>query len=114
MDTRRDAFQAIADPNRRQILSLLAHEPQNLNAIAENFSVTRQAVSLHLRILEECGLVQIKNVGRERICSARLENLGEVSAWIDQYRAHWEKKIDSLEKCLATQKKERHVGKRKK
>ena len=60
MEARRDVFQAIADPTRRAIISLLAAEPQNLNAIAGNFDVTRQAISLHIKILEECGLIEIK------------------------------------------------------
>jgi DNA-binding transcriptional ArsR family regulator len=114
MDARRDVFQAIADPTRRAIINLIAEKPQNLNAIAENFSVTRQAVSLHIKILTECGLVEINQQGRERYCQAHLERLSEVSIWIDQYRQHFENKLDSLEKYLHQLQKTKKNAKRKK
>ncbi|HTL80190.1 MAG TPA: metalloregulator ArsR/SmtB family transcription factor [Bacteroidia bacterium] len=97
---RRDVFQAIADPTRRAILSVLASHPLNLNAVAENFHVSRPAVSKHIKILTECGLVTITQQGRERYCEAKLEKLNEVSEWVDQYRKFWEDKFDSLEKYL--------------
>ena len=74
---RRDVFQAIADPTRREIISLLAQESLNLNAVAENFSVSRPAVSKHIKILAECGLVIIQQQGRERYCKANLLKLKE-------------------------------------
>jgi DNA-binding transcriptional ArsR family regulator len=114
METRRDVFQAIADPTRRAIINLLASKPQNLNAIAENFDVTRQAISLHIKILTECGLIEVTQRGRERFCEAQLEKLGEVSIWIDQYRQHFESKLDSLEKYLQKLQKSKAHGKRKK
>ena len=64
MEMRRDVFQAIADPIRRQIIGLVAEKPLNVNAIAEQFEVSRQAVSVHVRILTECGLIIIKKQGR--------------------------------------------------
>ena len=79
MEARRDVFQAIADPTRREIINLIANQPQNLNAISANFSMTRQAISLHIKILEECGLVVVRPVGRERVCEARLENHGKAA-----------------------------------
>lgn len=97
---RRDVFQAIADPTRREIISLVARSSMNLNAIAGNFDVSRPAISQHIKILTECGLVIIKKQGRERICEAKLEKLNEVSAWIEQYRQFWETKFDALEKYL--------------
>lgn len=97
---RRDVFQAIADPTRRQILGLIAHQPLNLNTVAEKFDVSRPAISKHIRILTECGLVEIKVKGRERFCEARLNKLNEVSAWIEQYREFWSAKLDSLENYL--------------
>ncbi|OQP56746.1 transcriptional regulator [Niastella populi] len=97
----RDIFQAIADPTRRQIIDMLARESLNVNAIAKEFNITRQAVSLHLQFLNECGLIVIKQQGRERYCEARLEKLNEVTAWVDQYRKYWDKKFDSLEDYLA-------------
>jgi DNA-binding transcriptional ArsR family regulator len=114
MDARRDVFQAIADPTRRAIINLIAEKAQNLNAIAENFSVSRQAISLHIKILTECGLVEIRQQGRERYCEAQLDKLSEVSAWIDQYRKHWESKLDSLEKYLHKLQKAKTNAKRKK
>jgi len=114
METRRDVFQAIADPTRRAIINLLSGKAQNLNAIAENFDVTRQAISLHIKILTECGLVSVTQQGRERYCEARLEKLSEVSAWVDQYRAHWESHLDSLESYLNKLQKQRKNAKRKK
>jgi DNA-binding transcriptional ArsR family regulator len=114
METRRDVFQAIADPTRREIINLIARKPQNLNTIASNFDVSRQAISLHIKILTECGLVEIKQQGRERFCEAQLDQLSEVSAWVDRYRQHWESKLDSLEKYLHKLQKSKTNDKRKK
>jgi DNA-binding transcriptional ArsR family regulator len=114
METRRDVFQAIADPTRRQIIGMLSHEPLNLNTIAEKFDVTRQAVSLHVKILQECGLLSITQQGRERYCEAKLDGLNEVSVWIEQYRKSWEKKLDSLELYLDKIQKDKKYAKRKK
>jgi DNA-binding transcriptional ArsR family regulator len=100
METRRDVFQAIADPTRRQILGLLVKKNQNLNTIAENFDVSRQAISVHIKILTECGLVVMKQQGRERYCEAKLEKLSEVADWIEQYKQYWESRFDNLERYL--------------
>jgi DNA-binding transcriptional ArsR family regulator len=97
---RRDVFQAIADPTRRQILSRLAHQSLNVNAISESFDVSRTAVYKHIKILTECGLINMKQQGRERFCEARLEKLNEVSDWVEQYREFWTAKLDSLENYL--------------
>lgn len=97
---RRDVFQAIADPTRREIINLLAHKSLNLNAVAENFDVSRPAISKHIKILTECGLVVINQLGRERYCEARLEKLSEVSDWVEQYRKFWNAKLDALENYL--------------
>ncbi|TAK53152.1 MAG: transcriptional regulator [Bacteroidetes bacterium] len=111
---RRDVFQAIADPNRRAILQLLALQTLTLNAIAEHFAISRPAVSKHVKILSECGLVNVKQQGRERYCEARLDKLGEVSDWVEQYRKFWEAKLDALEDYLnELQTKEKHHGKNK-
>ena len=64
MELRRDVFQAIADPTRREIITLISKQSLNLNAVAENFDMSRQAISLHIKILEECGLIFIKQEGR--------------------------------------------------
>ncbi len=108
MKARRDVYQAIADPTRRAIISMIAAKPHNVNSIAENFDMTRQAISLHIKILTDCGLVKIKQQGRDRICETQLDKLSEVSAWVDQYRQHWESKLDALEIYLEKLKKERY------
>lgn len=114
MEARRDVFQAIADPTRRQIIGMLAKQPLNLNAIAGKFKVSRQAVSLHVKILNECGLIVITQQGRERYCEAKLEGLSEVSEWVERYRQHYENKLDSLELYLDKLQKSRKYAKRKK
>lgn len=93
---RRDVFQAIADPTRREILNLLSRESLNLNAVTENFKVSRPAISKHIKILTECGLITIKQQGRERYCEANLKSLETVSKWIEQYRVFWGAKLDAL------------------
>jgi DNA-binding transcriptional ArsR family regulator len=92
---------------------MIATQPHNVNTIAANFDVTRQAISLHIQILTDCGLITVKQHGRDRFCEARLDQLGEVSAWIDQYRQHWESKLDNLENYVVQLKHERN-GKHKK
>jgi DNA-binding transcriptional ArsR family regulator len=94
---RRDVFQAIADPTRREIINMISVHPLNVNAVAENFEVSRTAIYKHIKILTECGLVVITQFGRERYCEARLEKLGEVSDWVEQYRKIWMERLDSLE-----------------
>src|SRR5258705_10952621 len=100
MEIRRDVFQAIADPTRREIIGLVAHQSLNLNAIAENFDMSRQAISLHIKILTECGLLVIKQQGRERYCEAKFRKLHEVSDWIEKYRILWDKRLDRIEGLL--------------
>src|ERR1051325_9090475 len=97
---RRDVFQAIADPTRREIINLLAHQRLNLNAVAEKFDVSRPAISKHIKILTECGLVVIEQEGRERHCEVRLQKLSDVSAWIERYRQFWNQKLDALDLYL--------------
>ena len=98
---RRDVFQAIADPTRREILHLLAHQSLNLNAVAENFDTSRPAISKHIKILVECGLVSVYQQGRERYCEAQLKPLAEVAQWTEQYRVFWTGKLNALELFLA-------------
>ena len=98
---RRDVFQAIADPTRRQIINVIANRSMNLNAVADQFDVSRPAISKHIKILTQCGLITIKQVGRERYCEAKLQKLDEVSQWVEQYRVFWNNKLDALENFLA-------------
>src|ERR1700741_498316 len=104
---RRDVFQAIADPTRRAIISMIAAESMNLNAVAENFDVSRPAISKHIKILTECGLIVINQQGRERYCEAKLDKLNDVSKWVEQYREFWTTKLDSLEAYLDTLQKKK-------
>ena len=97
---RRDVFQAIADPTRREIINMIAHRSLNLNSVSENFHISRPAISKHIKILTECGLIEIKQQGRERYCEAKLQKLNEVSEWIEQYRVFWTKKLDALGEFL--------------
>jgi len=97
---RRDVFQAIADPNRRIILSMLSDGRLNVNQVADNFNITRSAVSQHMKILTECGLVTISKKGRERYCEAKLDKLSEIWDWLNQYKKFWEGKFDAMEQVL--------------
>lgn len=96
----RDIFKAIADPTRREIIQMISHQSLNLNTVAENFNISRPAISKHIKILTECGLIVIKQQGRERYCEAKLEKLNEVSNWVEQYKKFWTEKLDALEDYL--------------
>ncbi|MBI1792885.1 MAG: winged helix-turn-helix transcriptional regulator [Chloroflexi bacterium] len=104
---RRDVFQAIADPNRRAILNLLAKQRLTLNGVAGNFRISRPAVSRHIKILAECGLVVVRQQGRERYCEVKPDKLNEVSDWVEQYRQIWEQRFDRLDEVLIEMKKEK-------
>jgi DNA-binding transcriptional ArsR family regulator len=113
---RRDVFQAIADPTRRKIINMIAHKSLNVNSVAENFDVSRTAIYKHIKILTQCGLIEIKQQGRERYCEARLQKLNEVSDWVEQYRKIWTARLDNLEDYLTelqTKTKKKNHGKTK-
>ena len=100
MSARRDVYHAIADPTRRAIIDLIAAQPLNVNSIAEKFDMTRQAVSLHVGILVECGLIIVKQSGRDRFCEAKLDQLDEVVSWVAQSKKQWSKRFEKLDKYL--------------
>lgn len=100
MSARRDVFQAIADPNRRAIISLLAEKPMHLNGIAEQFDISRPAISQHIKLLEECGLIRVSKVGRERYCRIEASKLKEVAEWVSVFKKLWDKRLDKLEAFL--------------
>lgn len=100
METRRDVFQAIADPNRRAIIQLIANQKLTLNGVANHFDISRPAISKHIKILTQCGLITLNQQGRERYCEARLEKLSEVADWVSEYKKFWETKLDALEVYL--------------
>jgi DNA-binding transcriptional ArsR family regulator len=107
MKARRDVYQAIADPTRREIINIIADGPHNINSIAERFDISQQAISLHVKILVDCGLAVMQQRGRERFCEAHLDQLSEVSLWIERYRRHWERRLDSFEAYVEKLKKDR-------
>ena len=104
---RRDIFQAIADPTRRAIITLIALQAMTPNAIADNFKTTRQSVSKHLRILTECKLVKQEHQGREISYSLEIEKMKEIDKWLNQLRRIWETRFNQLDKVLSTIKKQR-------
>jgi DNA-binding transcriptional ArsR family regulator len=104
---RRDVFQAIADPTRRAIITLIALQAMTPNAIAQNFNTSRQAVSKHLRILTECQLVKQKLEGREIFYSLQLEKMKEMANWLAQFRQIWETRFNQLDEVLSTLKKQK-------
>jgi len=97
---KRDIFQAIADPTRRAILVLIAAQALTPNALAEEFDMTRQAVSKHIKILRECDLVDQKQDGREIYYQLKIEKMKEVDQWIEQFRKIWESKFSQLDEVL--------------
>ncbi|MCB9082496.1 MAG: winged helix-turn-helix transcriptional regulator [Lewinellaceae bacterium] len=99
---RRDVFQAIADPTRRAIITLIAVQAMTPNAIADNFNTTRQAVSKHLRILTECALVKQEQQGREIYYSLALDKMKEIDHWLEQFRSIWENRFNQLDQVLLT------------
>jgi DNA-binding transcriptional ArsR family regulator len=96
-EPRRDVFQAIADPTRREIIELLADQPMNLKTIAEHFDISRPAISQQVKILHECGLIGITREGRETFCTINAQELKKISVWISRYKGLWEEKIDAFE-----------------
>ena len=93
---RRDVFQAIADPTRREIIYLLSNKRLTLNKIAENFNISRPAVSKHIKILSECGLLTISQYGRERFCKINYGPLKEVINWLEYFNGLWDDKLNNL------------------
>lgn len=107
MKSRRDIFQAIADPTRRGIILLLASQAMTPNAIAEKFHSSRQAVSKHIQILTECELVKQEQQGREIYYSLQIEKMKEIDKWLNQFKKLWETRFNQLDSVLSTMKKEK-------
>jgi len=95
-----DLFQAISDPTRREIIDLLAHRSLPVNEVADRFDISRPAVSKHIKILSECGLVKVRQEGRKRFCRADPSRLREVLEWAARYREFWAESLDTLEELL--------------
>ncbi|WP_250464136.1 ArsR/SmtB family transcription factor [Microbulbifer litoralis] len=98
---KRDIFQAIADPTRRAIMVLIASQAMTPNALAEHFEISRQATSKHVRILDECGLVEQMKSGREIHYQLRLEKMQEIDIWLEQFRKLWQDRYENLDNLLA-------------
>jgi len=101
---RRDAWQALADPTRREIIKILSQNSLTINEIAEKFDISRPATSKHLKILSESNLIEINSRGRERICNLTLESLEEVYNWVKEYEIFWIGKLDNLDKFMKNKK----------
>lgn len=97
---RADAFQAIADVNRRQILHLLSKNSYTINSLADNFDISRPAVSKHIKILTSAGFITVEDIGRERHCILKQEGFKELQQWIDYFDSFWSSKLKKLENLL--------------
>ena len=102
---RRDIFQAIADPTRRAIITLIAMQAMTPNALAEHFDITRQAVSKHIKILAECQIISQDQQGREIYYKLDIEKMKEIDKWLEQFRTIWEIRFNQLDEVLSTIKK---------
>jgi DNA-binding transcriptional ArsR family regulator len=100
-----DPFQAIGDPSRRQMLLLLSKESLTINAMAENFDMTRPAVSKHIKILHGAGFISISDIGRERHCRLKQKGFHELRQWIDYFDQFWQIKLKKLEQLIDKQAK---------
>jgi DNA-binding transcriptional ArsR family regulator len=99
---RRDIFQAIADPTRRAIITLIALQSMTPNAIAEHFDTTRQSISKHLRILTECELLSKEQQGREIYYQLQIDKMKEIDIWLAQFKKIWESRFNQLDNVLST------------
>ncbi|HEY4326568.1 MAG TPA: metalloregulator ArsR/SmtB family transcription factor [Mucilaginibacter sp.] len=97
---RLDAFQVIADPSRRQILHLLSKDSLTINSLAENFDMSRPAVSKHIKVLYNAGFISIQDIGRERHCILKQDGFNELHEWLAYYDAFWGSKLKKLETLL--------------
>lgn len=104
---RRDIFQAIADPTRRAILTLIALQAMTPSAIADHFDMSRQAISKHMRILTECELVKQAYQGREIHYQLEIDKMKEIDKWLEQFRKIWVTRYEQLDQLLETLKKKK-------
>ncbi len=97
---RRDVFQAIADPTRREIINLIAYQSLTPNSVADNFDLSRQAISKHMQILTECGLLKLDIQGREYYYTIQPKKFEEVYEWLEPLRELWETRFNQLDELL--------------
>ncbi len=100
MDKKPDVFAAIGDPTRRQILLLLTAGTLSINSLAQNFDISRPAVSKHIKVLEQAGLVAINDSGRERFCILASTGFEEIRDWLAFYEQFWNNKLAKLGEVL--------------
>ena len=99
---KQDIFQAIADPTRRAILTLIAVQALTPNAMAEKFDMSRQAVSKHIKVLHECELIKPEHSGREIYYHFNAQKMQEFDNWVAQFRKSWQTQFNQLDKLLST------------
>ncbi|WP_448702235.1 ArsR/SmtB family transcription factor [Mucilaginibacter sp. AW1-3] len=104
---RLDAFQVIADPSRRQILYLLSKDSLTINALAENFDMSRPAVSKHVKVLQTSGFISIEDIGRERYCSLQQDGFKDLQKWLEYFDAFWANKLQKLGNLLSEKNKKK-------
>ncbi len=104
MEIRRDVFQAIADPTRRAILGLVALQAMTPGAIAENFNSSRQTISKHIQILNECELLNQTQIGREIYYHFNPKKMKEIAEWLEPYRKLWENRLVAIDELLSEMK----------
>jgi DNA-binding transcriptional ArsR family regulator len=97
---RRDVFQAVADPTRRAIITLLALQAMTPQALAGHFDSTRQAISKHIKVLTECEVVTQTQTGRENYYHLNLQAMKEIDIWLERFRKMWEDRFDNLDNLL--------------
>ena len=95
-----DAFQVIGDPSRRKMLMLLSSDSLTINDLADNFDMSRPAVSKHVKILYNAGFISIQDIGRERHCTLKRDGFEELQAWISFFDEFWTSKLKKLETLL--------------
>ena len=95
-----DAFQVIADPSRRHMMKMLSNDSLTINALAENFDMSRPAVSKHVKIMYNAGFISIKDIGRERYCTLKQEGFDELQDFISFFDKFWQNKLKKLESIL--------------
>ncbi len=107
MKIKQDLFQAIADPTRRAILSLIAVQALTPNAMAEKFDMSRQAVSKHIKVLQDCSLIRPEPSGREIYYHFNPKKMREFDQWLAPYRKTWEIQFEQLDELLINMKKQK-------
>ena len=97
---RLDAFQVIADPSRRYMLKMLSEQSMTINSLAQNFDMSRPAVSKHVKVLYTAGFISIVDIGRERHCTLKQDGFNELQKWMEYFDKFWQSKLKGLDTLL--------------